>query len=160
MRPDRPPSRDGMSSLEALGTVGLAGLGTFVVAVVAMHLIRPDLDPMDRTISEYALGGSGWLMTLAWLALLVAAFVLRGVFARNPGWQDLSLPTRWLTRAMLAMFVARVSVVIVRLPGSAGLVQRILWLFMLAWLVLIGWPLRQLGHSPARTHEPRPVTGR
>lgn len=233
MRSDMSPSRDGMSSLEALGTVGLAGIGTFVVAVVAMHLIRPDLDPMDRTISEYALGGSGWLMTVAWfaggagvlalalglhrslapgdgvrlsvwlmvitalvgfvasgvfrtdvpdaegvtgatvagqlhdgaglvgfVALLVAAFVLRGVFARNPGWQDLSLPTRWFTRAMVAMFVARVSMVIVRLPGSAGLVQRILWLFMLAWLVLIGWRLRQLGHSPARTHEPRPVTGR
>lgn len=187
---------------------------------------------MDRTISENALGGSGWIMTVAWfaggagvlvlalglhrslrpgdgvrlsvwlmvvaalvgfvasgvfrtdvpdadgvtgttvagqlhdlaglvgfVALLVAGFVLRGVFARDPRWQDLPLPTRWFARALPAMFVTRVSMVIVQLPGSAGLVQRILWLFMLAWLAPIGWRVRRLGRSPEPTHGTRSLAG-
>lgn len=49
MRPDIRPARDDTSSLEVLGTIGPAGVGTFLVAVVAMHVIRPDLDPIDST---------------------------------------------------------------------------------------------------------------
>jgi len=37
----------------------------FLLAFVAVHLARSDLDPTWRPISEYALGPHGWLMTLA-----------------------------------------------------------------------------------------------
>ncbi len=45
-----------------LGTIGMIGIGWFVVAVLALHVIEPDFSPVDNTISDYALGDYGWLM--------------------------------------------------------------------------------------------------
>lgn len=35
----------------------------FLFALIALHLLRTDLDPTWRPISEYAIGPHGWLMT-------------------------------------------------------------------------------------------------
>ena len=42
--------------------VSVTGLAVFVVAVVALHGLRGDLNPAEHTISHYSLGDYGWLM--------------------------------------------------------------------------------------------------
>jgi hypothetical protein len=147
-----------------LADVALIGMATFLVIVVLMHVLRADLDPADRAISEYARGHLGWLMTVAWSANGVAvlalaaglrrslapvprsgaatALILQGVFAHDPRWRSMARPTNWFARGLLGLFVARVSVVLARLPGSAGLVQRVLWVILLGWLFWVAWHLR------------------
>jgi hypothetical protein len=51
----------------------------FYVLLALLHLLKPEIDPSWRFISEYAIGRYGWLMSLAfllysvaWLALFVA----------------------------------------------------------------------------------------
>ena len=49
--------------------VSLAMATLFSAILVAMHVLRPDLDPSWRFISEYELGPFGWLMRVAFFAL-------------------------------------------------------------------------------------------
>jgi hypothetical protein len=69
----------------------VAGLATFVGAVLALHGLRGDLNPAQRTISEYALGRDGWLMRAAFAALglgvLATAANLRLRWASSPWWR-------------------------------------------------------------------------
>lgn len=51
--------------------VSIAGTGTFLVILVVLHVVRPDLDPSWRFISEYELGPYGWLMHIAFISLAV-----------------------------------------------------------------------------------------
>lgn len=48
-------------------TVALAGLATFVGIVAVEHLLRPDLSPAERFVSEYALGWTQPLQVFAFL---------------------------------------------------------------------------------------------
>ncbi len=59
----------------------------FAALVALLHLVRSDLAPRGHVLSEYALGPTGWIMTLAFLAL-AASFVAL-LFALKPhlaGW--------------------------------------------------------------------------
>lgn len=49
--------------------LGVAGMSGFVMALLALHVIQPTLNPAEHTISEYALGSNGWLMRSAFFAL-------------------------------------------------------------------------------------------
>ena len=49
--------------------LSFAGAATFVVLLVALHFIKPELDPSWHFISEYAIGDYGWIMVLAFLSL-------------------------------------------------------------------------------------------
>jgi hypothetical protein len=49
--------------------VSSVGTGTFLVILVLLHVVRPDLDPSWRFISEYELGPHGWLMHVAFIGL-------------------------------------------------------------------------------------------
>jgi hypothetical protein len=62
--PGRPASR-----------VALGLLAVFVACQIALHLMRPDLDPMRRMLSEYAVGDWGWVFgtSLVMLALTVVS---------------------------------------------------------------------------------------
>ncbi len=52
-----------------LATLTLAGLATFPVLVVLLHLIqRGSYDPASQAVSELALGRAGWLMAVAFPA--------------------------------------------------------------------------------------------
>ncbi len=44
----------------------------FAAILVALHFLRPDLDPSWRFISEYEIGDFGWMMRLAFAALAVS----------------------------------------------------------------------------------------
>jgi len=61
--------------------IGLAGAAVAVAAIGALHLLSAaTVDPVRRTISEYALGAHGWLFDVGVLALAVgAAAVLIGL---------------------------------------------------------------------------------
>jgi hypothetical protein len=58
------------SHIAARGAIGAAGLAS--LALGALHILRPDLDPSRQMISEYAIGRFGWLMTVCF-ALFAAA---------------------------------------------------------------------------------------
>lgn len=48
----------------------------FMVLLVLLHLLRRDLDPSWRFISEYELGSFGWMMQLAFFALAASCLAL------------------------------------------------------------------------------------
>ena len=56
--------------------LAVAGLAWFVVAAVALHLLRPELDPVHSQMSLYLVGAWGWLLRAAYVALSVAMVVL------------------------------------------------------------------------------------
>jgi hypothetical protein len=58
-------------ALAAAG-VALGASATFVVVLVGLHGLKPEIDPSWRFISEYAIGEHGWLMSAAFLALALA----------------------------------------------------------------------------------------
>lgn len=51
--------------------VSLAATAAFWVLLALLHLVRPDLDPSWRFISEYELGDYGWMMRAAFVCLAV-----------------------------------------------------------------------------------------
>jgi hypothetical protein len=48
--------------------LAFAGAAAFAVLLVALHFIKPGLDPSWHFISEYAIGDYGWIMVLAFLS--------------------------------------------------------------------------------------------
>jgi hypothetical protein len=52
--------------------LSFAGAATFVVLLVALHFIKPEVDPSWHFISEYAIGDSGWIMEFAFLSLALS----------------------------------------------------------------------------------------
>jgi hypothetical protein len=123
---------------------------TGLVGFAASGLFRTDVPDADG-ITGYTF--SGQMHDLAglvgFLAMLVGAFILRGVFARDPRWHPLAQPARWFSWALLLGLVVRAAVAVAPVPGTGGLVQRILWPFMLGWLALIGWRMRRIGRVSA-----------
>jgi len=49
--------------------ISIASEVLFLLLLLSLHLLEPELDPTWRFISEYALGRFGWMMVLAFLAL-------------------------------------------------------------------------------------------
>jgi hypothetical protein len=58
-----------------LATVSLIGTAIFVVLIAALHFVS-DIDPIQRPTSEYAVGPTGYLMTLAFVAISVSTWAL------------------------------------------------------------------------------------
>ena len=56
--------------------LSLAAAATFLVLLAALHVIKPELDPSWRFISEYAIGDDGWMMALAFLSFAVGYVAL------------------------------------------------------------------------------------
>ncbi len=74
-------------STRALATVTLAGLITFPVLVVLLHLIqRGSYDPTSQAVSELALGRAGWLMAVAFPAAALGVLGFAALIRRtDPG---------------------------------------------------------------------------
>src|ERR687897_1230020 len=53
-----------------------AGAFTFAVLLVALHFIKPELNPSWHFISEYAIGRHGWMMVLAFGSLAFSYVML------------------------------------------------------------------------------------
>jgi drug/metabolite transporter (DMT)-like permease len=71
------------SSIAASVTFG--GAVAFLLILAALHVLKPQLDPSWRLISEYAIGRHGWLMTLAFVSLSVSCFALHFALGLSPG---------------------------------------------------------------------------
>ncbi len=52
-----------------MGVVAAGSPLIFVGVVVHLHVVQPNYDPVQQFMSELALGASGWLMLVAFLAL-------------------------------------------------------------------------------------------
>jgi len=64
----------------AIGAAALA-----IVALAALHLLKPDIDPRRTMISQYALGRFGWVMALCFASFAAAAASLcLALFGRAP----------------------------------------------------------------------------
>lgn len=59
-----------------LATAALAGTGTFVAFLALLHIVKSDVDPDWRMVSEYAIGAHGWLMSLAFVVLAASCGAL------------------------------------------------------------------------------------
>lgn len=69
-------------------TISLVGVGTFMVGVALLHLLKRDLSPTQHFVSEYALGDFGWIQRIDFLAVGVGAIALALALRRvvkNPG---------------------------------------------------------------------------
>ena len=60
-------------------------MSAFVVAILALHLLQPKLNPAQHTISEYALGSYGWLMRSAFFALGVGTLATAAAMRLKAG---------------------------------------------------------------------------
>lgn len=49
----------------SVARLSIAAIITYQALLVALILLRPDLDPSWHTISEWAIGKHGWIMTIA-----------------------------------------------------------------------------------------------
>jgi hypothetical protein len=47
--------------------VALAAVAAFSILLVRVHVLKPEIDPSWRMISEYEIGRYGWLMRLAFV---------------------------------------------------------------------------------------------
>jgi uncharacterized protein DUF998 len=64
----------------AIGTAALA-----LIALAALHVLKPDLDPRRTMISQYALGQFGWVMALCFASFAAASACLCiALFGRAP----------------------------------------------------------------------------
>jgi hypothetical protein len=62
------------SSLAARAGMGAAALA--LIALAALHILKPDIDPFRTMISKYALGRHGWVMALCFAAFAAASACL------------------------------------------------------------------------------------
>lgn len=71
--------------MRRVGHVGLALLATAVACVVVLHILRPRVSPIERRLSEYAVGPYGWLMDTAFVTTAGGLTALAILLAGSPG---------------------------------------------------------------------------
>lgn len=84
--------------MRAAPRAALGFFAYFVVALVLMHVLRPDYTIVDHMVSDYAVGPTGWIMTSAFLSLALGCIAMAtGMFGDGP--------TSWLGRAGAAILI-------------------------------------------------------
>jgi uncharacterized membrane protein YozB (DUF420 family) len=73
---DPSPGLHTRTRLARTATVAIVGVAYFAGIIVALHFLRPELDPLSRPTSEYAVGPYGFLMTSAFFSMSLASFAL------------------------------------------------------------------------------------
>ena len=103
-----------------LGWVAIAGVAYFVLAIAYLHVLRPDVNPVARVTSEYAVGPYGVLMTSAYFIFGCALVALGIGIAR-------SFDTRaWTTVGTALLYLAAAATAIAGLfPIDAGALRPI-----------------------------------
>lgn len=82
-----------------LSTIAIAGSIYYAVAVVVLHALRPEYDPLSRVTSNYAVGPYGYLMTATFFAIAA------GLMALSLGLSQTLAPLAQ-SRVSLALLVA------------------------------------------------------
>jgi hypothetical protein len=76
--------------IQSLAYVALGGTACFVICTLVLHIVQPELSPLNEAMSYYVHGKHGWLLTTALLAIgagslsltVALATILRGWTAR------------------------------------------------------------------------------
>ena len=85
----------------------------FVVAVAVLHFLRPEYNPINHAVSNYAVGPYGYLMTAAFYVLALSVFALALGLFRSIALTNLS------RIAVLLLFLASCGMVIMGIfPGD------------------------------------------
>ena len=90
-----------------IATIAIVGITYFLIAVVALHFLRPEYDPVSRFVSEYAVGPYGFLMTSAFFGLSLGSLALviglyQGVPRSGRSWIGLVLLGIWGVAILIA----------------------------------------------------------
>ena len=64
------------NQLKTIAIMAIASVVYFVVVILILHFLRPDLDPISQPTSQYAVGSYGFLMTSAFFSMSIASFTL------------------------------------------------------------------------------------
>lgn len=56
--------------------LSLLSSGCVFLTILLLHFIQPDLNPLSRLVSEYALGKQGWVLAVALVSFAVSALAL------------------------------------------------------------------------------------
>jgi Protein of unknown function (DUF998) len=73
-----------------LALIAIGGIVYFVVAVVVLHFLRPEYNPINHAVSNYAVGPYGYLMTAAFFVLAWSVLALALGLFRSIAFTDLS----------------------------------------------------------------------
>jgi hypothetical protein len=97
------------SQVVRLAGLTLAAIAYFVLAIVAVHVLRPGDNAISQPTSDYAVGPYGWVMTSAFFSMGVATWSLLFGLARSlpPAARSrlgLLLLAVWGTGVLVAMF--------------------------------------------------------
>ena len=96
-----------------LALIAIGGIVYFFVAVVVLHFLRPEFNPVDHAVSNYAVGPYGYLMTAAFYALALSVFALALGLARS------MVLTNQARLAVLLLNIAGVSMIVMAIfPGD------------------------------------------
>jgi len=90
----------------------IAGVIYFIMAVVILHVLRPDLNPVTHAVSNYSVGPSGFLMTSAFFALALSECALACGLAGSLG------PGRRARASVILLNLAAVGLVVTGLFRS------------------------------------------
>lgn len=95
----------------------LSGFTLFTVSAVLIQVVRPDLDPLEATLSMYMIGPHGWLLTLGFVGLALGVVSLTlGIRRTLYTWAPNE--TGILLLLLLALGVFIVAVFPTDLPGA------------------------------------------
>lgn len=150
---------DAMSNY-AHGEYGLlmqsAFLGAGIGAVANAVGLRKSLKPGKRITTSIVfllIAGGGYFLAIArtdplhiigslmiFFSLLVAVWLLRGVFRRDPTWSHLGQTQMWFA---IAYTVTMAVVFGTPMDGPVGLTQRIFVSVMMVWWIFIGWNIQR-----------------
>lgn len=61
---------------ETAAQVSLAAVAAFSLLLAIVHVLKPEISPSWRMISEYEIGRSGWIMRLAFVCWSVSVFAI------------------------------------------------------------------------------------
>ena len=59
-----------------LAFIAIGGIIYFFVVVIILHFLRPEYNPVNHAVSNYAVGPYGYLMTFAFYALALSLLAL------------------------------------------------------------------------------------
>ncbi len=133
-------------SARQLGTVGMAGVSFWVIAVIALHFLDSELSAVDTYVSDYALGEYGWLMRAAFIGVGI------GTIAIGWGLRITLTPGKRVTASVVLVLVAGIGFILGGVFNTdptgetdltaAGTIHLVSALVLFLCLVISAWMLR------------------